>query len=236
MNIFRGIWTCALMASVICLSACGTSRDIDPSLELFVEALGAPDPTVSTDLDDEYRLGPFDRISVTIFGQKELSVEKAQLDARGQIAMPLIGVVDAGGKTSREVSRVITTRLNEKYLQSPNVTVLIDDAASQRITVFGAVMESGIYTLRGPTTLVQAIALAKGPDNKLANLKQVAVFRQTGGRRSAALFDVTAIRNGTASDPDIFGGDTIIVQSSRQKSAWRELISALPGLGIFAYF
>jgi polysaccharide export outer membrane protein len=183
-----------------------------------------------------YLLGPFDKVTVTVFGQKDLSVEKTQIDAGGSIVLPLIGVVSAGGKTASQLSEVVETKLGERYLVSPHVSVLIDEAVSQRVTVSGAVVEPGVFNLKGKTTLMQAVAMAKGPDNKLANLHHVAVFRDVDGKNARALFDLTAIEAGKTPDPELRGGDSIIVEGSSGKAFWRELVTALPAMGVFAYF
>jgi polysaccharide export outer membrane protein len=193
-------------------------------------------PTLHQDSQADYRLGPLDKISVNVYGQEKLSVEKIQIDAGGQIVLPLIGVVNAGGLTAAQLSKDIAAKLGDKYLESPQVSVLIEDAVSQRVTVTGAVVESGVFSLKGPTTLMQAVAMAKGPDNKLANTRHVAIFRQINGRNARAVFDLKAIGAGQAQDPEVIGGDSIIVEGSSGKAFWHELVTALPGLAVFAYF
>jgi polysaccharide export outer membrane protein len=190
---------------------------------------------IPTSVQPDYLLGPFDKVSVTVFGQKELSVEKTQIDSGGNIVLPLVGVMSAGGKTASQVSHDIEEKLS-KYLVQPHVSVLIDEAVSQRLTVSGAVTEPGVFNLKGRTTLMQAVAMAKGPDNKFANLRHVAVFRQMAGHNARAIFDLKAIEAGHSPDPEVFGGDSVIVEGSNAKSFWRELVAALPGLGVFAYF
>lgn len=183
-----------------------------------------------------YRIAPLDKIDVKVFGQEGLSVEKVEVDAGGQVVLPLIGVVTAAGKTAQELSTEIAGLLGDKYLQSPHVSVLLNEAVGQRVTVTGAVMESGVFNMKGPTTLLQAISMAKGPDPKSADLKQVAIFRVIEGRRARAVFNVDAIRKGTAEDPEIQGGDTVVVANSRSKGVWREVVGFLPSLGVFAWF
>ena len=199
-------------------------------------SIQAPDRTnTPARVSQDYRLGPLDKISVNVFGQEKLSVEKVQVDASGLVVLPLVGSVQVGGHTAQEVSSDVASRLGN-YLQSPHVSVLIEEADSQRVTVTGAVVESGVYSLKGPTSLLQAVSLAKGPDPKVANLKQVAVFRVIDGQRNAAIFDLDAIGKGKSNDPEILGGDIIVVPTSGSKNAWRELVAALPGFGVFALF
>ena len=82
------------------------------------------------------------------------------------------------------------------------------------------------------TTLVQAIAVAKGTDD-LANPRRVAIFRTISGKRMAAAFDLTSIRRGKEPDPTVYAGDTIVVDGSGVKAAQRNLIQSLPLASIF---
>ena len=183
----------------------------------------------------EYRIGPLDKLSISVFQMNDLSMEKVQVDANGRLLMPLIGAVDAKGKTTADLSEIIADKLT-KYLQNPQVSVLLDESISQRITVTGAVMNSDVYQIRGRTTLMQAITVAKGPDRTTANLKRVAVYRIADGQRIGALFNVEDIRAGRAPDPEVFGGDTIIVDSSNTRTTWRAVIQSVPFFGVFAAF
>jgi polysaccharide export outer membrane protein len=112
------------------------------------------------------------------------------------------------------------------------VTVTVKEAASQKITVDGAVTKPGVYEMRGSTSLLQAVAMAEGPTG-IADLTQVAVFRNIDGQRSVAVFDLAAIRQGRASDPAVFGDDVIVVDTSRLNSALRGLLGVMPALAIF---
>jgi polysaccharide export outer membrane protein len=181
---------------------------------------------------DDYRIGAHDRLTIAVFQVEDLKLDKIQVDASGRIALPLVGSVVAAGKTTNQLSVEIASRLSERYMRDPQVTVLVEEAVSQKVTVEGAVTEPGVYVLKGRTTLVQAVAMAKGAD-RMANLKRVAVFRTQDGKRVAAVFDLAAIRSGRADDPEIYGDDVIVVDSSAMKGFWREVISALPALSIF---
>jgi polysaccharide biosynthesis/export protein len=219
---------------LLSLSACAADKFDSAQLG---QTLPAPDaPGASVIVQKEYRIGALDKITINVFQMKDLSLEKIQVDASGQLLLPLIGSMQAQGKSASELSKDIAAKLSECCLQNPQVIVQVDEAVSQQITVTGAVMESNVYNLRGRTTLVQAISMAKGPDRQVANLKRVAVYRFANGQRMGALFDVEAIRAGRSPDPEIFGGDTIIVDSSNSRAAWRDIVSSVPFLGVFAAF
>jgi polysaccharide export outer membrane protein len=94
----------------------------------------------------------------------------------------------------------------------------VKEAQGQKVTVDGAVSKPGVYPLAGSTTLLQAIALAQGPDPKLANTKRVAIFRTVGGQRRSAFYDLNEIRHGKAEDPTVYGNDIVVVDQSGAKS------------------
>jgi polysaccharide export outer membrane protein len=183
----------------------------------------------------EYRIGVGDKLSVRVFQVADLSFEELVVDTSGNINLPLIGAVRGAGRTAGEMSTDIASRLAARYLRDPQVTVTIMEAASQKITVDGAVTKPGVYEMRGSTSLLQAIAMAEGP-TRVADLTKVAVFRSIDGRRSVAVFDLSAIRQGRSSDPQVLGDDVIVVDTSRLNSALREVVGALPAFSAFAYF
>lgn len=183
----------------------------------------------------EYLIGVGDKLNVRVFQVEDLSVEELVVDTSGNVQLPLIGAVRGAGRTAGEMSVDIAGRLAARYLRDPQVTVTVKEAANQKITVDGAVTKPGVYEMRGSTSLLQAVAMAEGP-TRVADLTAVAVFRNIDGRRSVALFDLSAIRQGRASDPQVLGDDVIVVDTSRLNSALREVVGALPALGAFAIF
>lgn len=183
----------------------------------------------------EYRIGVGDKLNVRVFQVEDLSFDALVVDTSGNIQLPLIGAVRGAGRTAGEMSIDIAARLSAQYLRNPQVTVTVTEAASQKITVDGAVTKPGVYEMRGSTSLLQAVAMAEGP-TRVADLSKVAVFRTIDGRRAVALFDLEAIRQGRASDPEVLGDDVIVVDTSRLNSALREIVSAVPALAIFRPF
>lgn len=183
---------------------------------------------------DDYRIGPSDKLALNVFQVEDLSFEAIYVDASGKLQLPLLGSVQAAGLTPAELSADLERRLGERYLRNPRVSVSVSEAASQKITVDGAVMKPGVYVMRGRTTLLQAVAMAEG-GNRIADLKKVAVFRTVEGRRMIAVFDLAAIRRGEAADPVVLGDDIVIVDTSRLNARYRDIIEILPGLAIFSY-
>ena len=184
--------------------------------------------------DADYRIGALDRLNITVFQIKELTVEKMQVDASGQILLPLIGAVVARGKTTSELSAEIAGRLGGRFLQSPQVSVTVDEAVSQKVSVEGAVNEAGVFELKGRTSLLEAVARAKGAA-KNANLHHVTIVRTVDGAPRAATFDLAAIGQGKARNPEVFGNDIVIVDDSKSKNVWHSMIEALPVLYVLTF-
>jgi polysaccharide export outer membrane protein len=183
----------------------------------------------------EYRIGVGDKLAVRVFQVEDLSFDELVVDTSGRVQMPLIGAVQGAGRTAGELGADIARRLSEQYLRDPRVTVTVKEAASQKITVDGAVTRPGVYEMRGSTSLLQAVAMAQGP-SRVADLTKVGVFRTVEGQRSVALFDLAAIRQGRAADPELLGDDIVVVDTSRLSSALQAIVSAAPALGIFTFF
>src|SRR5688572_11397203 len=116
---------------------------------------------------------PLDRLQVTVFREPELSVADVQVDEGGRVLLPLVGALTAAGKSSEVLASEITSKLR-KYIREPQVAVSIKQTATRRVTVAGSVVEPGVYPLEGRTTLLQAVALAKGP-SQVASLNQTLI-------------------------------------------------------------
>ncbi|HEX4199637.1 MAG TPA: polysaccharide biosynthesis/export family protein [Caulobacteraceae bacterium] len=197
--------------------------------------LPPPDATateVNKQLD--YRIGPLDTLEITVF-QVQYVDHPILVGADGHIGLPLIGDVAAAGKTPRELAADIAHLLGERYLQSPQVTVSVKTAVSQKFTVEGAVTKPGQFDVTGDTTLLKAVALAEGAD-QYANQKNVAVFRTAGNRRVGAVYDLAAINAGKADDPQIYAGDIVVVGTSAMRRFIRDFAPITPFFTLFRPF
>jgi len=175
----------------------------------------------------DYRIGPHDTLEVNVFQVPDLT-RTVQVDTSGFIMLPLVGKLAVSGRTANEVSDALKVSLEQSYMKNAQVTVFVREATTQRVTVDGAVNQPGVYPLAGPTSLMQAVALARGPDTRVANLKRVAVFRAQGGRRVATVYNLSAIRSGKIDDPMIEADDIIVVDSSGMRSFVRDFSNSFP--------
>jgi polysaccharide export outer membrane protein len=222
----------AAMFLVLSLGACA-SKPGGP-IPYEVQGFGRPDVPAVAAISEDYRISPLDTLAIEVFKSQELSKEY-QVDLTGNLFLPLIGEVRAAGVTARQLQAELVRRLGQKYYESPQVSVGLKASAARQVTVDGAVTSPGMYPVVGPVTLLQTIAMAKGPTDS-ANPRRIAVFRQVQGQRMAAAFDLTRIRRGQAEDPQIYPGDIIVVDGSSLKAAQKDLLSALPVLSIFSPF
>jgi polysaccharide export outer membrane protein len=204
--------------------------------------LGVPSFPVTdatTPVPLSYRIGPRDLLTITVFREPELSVEEMPVDVSGKLSYPLIGEIQAVGLTAEELSRGIADRLNRKYLRDARVSVAIADAVNYAVTVEGQVMKPGIYPIKGRATLTQAVAMGEGVSVD-GQSDDVIILRTINGQRYAARFDLSQIRLGNLTDPELQQGDVVSVGFSRSSRLRRDLVALLPGLaatlGVFLAF
>lgn len=214
------------LAAALLLSGCGASLK-GPQVRQGDLAYQTIPPPVGSGSIEEYAIGPLDTVDITVFQEPDISTKGTVVDASGNIAMPLIGTVHAAGLNATQLASVLETELSKKYYVKPQVTVVVSSSVSQQVTVQGEVVEPGIYQIKGSTTLLDAISLAKGESDN-ARTTEVTVIRHVNGERMAALFNIDQIRRGEAPDPAVLGKDVIIVGHSKAKQFWHDFLKAAP--------
>jgi polysaccharide export outer membrane protein len=212
------------------LAACGGRKPLvsTPRLTVVKDSAGLPAPNRGdlTAADRPALIGPLDTIQVDVFNVPDLSRE-IQVDASGRISMPLVGTVDARGKTAAELEGSIEGALRGRYVRNPEVTINIKSSVSQVVTIDGQVVEPGLYPVTNQMTLMRAIASAKGL-SEFARQEEVVILRTVDGRRMAGLYNVDAIRRGEYDDPAIYANDMIVVGDSPQRRLFRDFVSLSP--------
>jgi polysaccharide biosynthesis/export protein len=192
-----------------------------PAAEAAAKLTSAATPGSSA-----YKIGPLDVLDVSVFKVPDLS-KTVQVDEDGTITYPLIGQVHAAGRTAHDLEVDLKQKLGEKYLRSPQINVLVKEYNSQRVTISGAVKTTGVYAIKGRTTLLQVISMAGDIDNSTAS-GDIVVFRTIDSQRSAARFDADSIKNGKAEDPEVLPGDVIVVDTSGTKVVLSNVLRVLP--------
>jgi polysaccharide export outer membrane protein len=175
---------------------------------------------------------PGDRLFIRVLGEPDLTSDQYWVDGSGKVQVPLAGEFEVSGKTTSDLRSEITGRLGKRFIRDPQVAVSIVDHSKSSVTVEGEVQKAGRFEASPGLTLVGALALAQST-TKDAKLDEVVVFRQSGGQRMAARFDLRQLRTGTAPDPQIIAGDVIVVGRSAIKGTWHDVLQAAPLFNFF---
>ena len=181
-----------------------------------------------------YKIGPLDVLDISVFKVPDLN-KAVQVSEDGTINYPLLGEVHAADKTARELEQDLTAKLGAKYLRDPQVMVMVKEFNSQRVTVVGSIKSPGIYSIKGKTTLMQVVAMAGDIDMSLDS-GDIVLFRTIDGTRSAARFDIDAIKAGKAEDPLVQPGDVLVADTSATKMALQNVMRVLPLAGTAVMF
>jgi polysaccharide export outer membrane protein len=157
---------------------------------------------------DEYKVGPGDKLRIEVYKDQQLS-QSVQVRPDGKITLPLIGDMDATGRTPIELRDTIATSLKD-YVNNPTVTVIVVEAVASQVYVMGEVTHPGTMQLHGPTTILQALAMAGG-FKEFANTKDVKVLRPNGSAMETLRFNYKDVLNGDARPFYLRAGDTVVV-------------------------
>jgi polysaccharide export outer membrane protein len=224
MKKFASLWSLvffALVASQL-VSNCG------------MDAAQTNKPVVTTgsgsETATEYKISPQDILQVSVFQVNDLN-SAVQVSQDGTITLPLVGKVQVAGKTAAETEQILTAKLRQKYLQSPQVSVSVK-SYGKRITVSGAVASPRVLSDDGATTLSQAIANAGGVAD-IGNAQRVHVARSKDQHVQDEIFDLDDVQAGKATDPLLKGGDIVVVEQSGTKVALKSVSALLP-FAVFA--
>lgn len=225
---------CLLAGLALPLSAATAGADSEAAVPAAAAAVATPaDPL--KEIVDDYRIGPSDLLEVSVFQVPELS-RTVRVNSRGGLTLPLIGEIQAGGLTGQQLEARIAQRLQEKYLQDPQVSVFIKEFVSQRVTVSGEVNKAGVFPISGRTTLMQAIAMAGGL-GKFGDENDVKVFRdRRDGSREVLEYDLEAILQGQAEDPVVTTSDVIVVGKANGRAAFKGFTESVRDISVFGLF
>jgi polysaccharide export outer membrane protein len=157
----------------------------------------------------EYVIGREDVIDVQVWKDPTLSA-KVPVRPDGKISLPMVGEVTAEGRTAPELEREIVERL-KPMVESPVVGVMVAEVNAARVYVLGEVAHPGAFHVRGPTNVIQALALAGGT-TEFANSRAVVVIRagKDGAERRFKV-DTRDVLAGNARAIALEPGDTVFV-------------------------
>ena len=159
---------------------------------------------------DHYVIGPEDVLDIHVWKEEALS-RAVPVRMDGKISLPLIDEIQAAGLTPLQLKERIAQSL-KKFIDNPNVSVVVTEANSFKVYVSGEVRTPGVYRIRSETTLVQIIPMAGG-FTEWANQRKILVIRKEQGKEKRFNVNYKKILSGedTSSNIILKPGDAVIV-------------------------
>lgn len=163
--------------------------------------------------DGDYRLGSGDLLRISVFGSPELSTD-ARVSQSGNITFPLVGQVPVAGASTRQVEELLTQRLvSGGFLRNPQVSALVVEYQSQKISVLGQVTKPGQYALTASSKVMDLLAEAGGTVHDTA-ADEATLVRRDG---SKIRIDLPALFDGDPTQNyQVAGGDAIFIPRAAQ--------------------
>lgn len=161
-------------------------------------------------LPADYVIGPDDVLEVIFWRDKDMSAE-VTVRPDGKVTLPLLNDVQAAGRTPEQLRTFVSTAA-AKFVEDPNVTIVVKAINSRKVFVTGQVAKPGAYPLTGPTTVMQVLAMAGGI-HEFADSKNILVMRNENGKPVAYRFNYKEVlkRKNLKQNIELKPGDTIVV-------------------------
>jgi polysaccharide biosynthesis/export protein len=173
-------------------------------------AVGAQAVAAAAVVEENYQLGPGDEIEIAVWKEEELS-KRMVIRPDGKISYPLIGEVQAAGKTVKQLREEISKSL-EKFVTDAQVTVMLIQPQNYKIYVTGQVNSPGEFSLTRPANVMQALSMAGGL-TPFAKSRNIVVLRHSGGMEQTFRFDYMAVSRGQYLEQNLtlLPGDVVVV-------------------------
>jgi polysaccharide biosynthesis/export protein len=171
----------------------------------------APSDVKGKPHDDSFIIGDDDVLAINVWKEPDIS-RSIPVRSDGKISLPLVGEVQAAGRTPLKLEQDIADRL-KNYISEPEVTVIVQQINSQKYNVLGMVTKPGSYPLVGSITVLDAIAAAGG-FRDFAKQKNIYVLRQNAdGTQTRLPFNYKEVVKGRdpAQNIQLQSRDTIVV-------------------------
>ncbi len=183
----------------------------DPGIAAARAAQGSEATSTAKPHDDNYVIGNDDEIGINVWKEPDLK-QTIPVRSDGKISLPLIGEIQATGRTPLQLEEAIAEKLRA-YITQPEVTVMVLQMNSQKFNILGRVAKPGSFPLTTTTTVLDAIALAGGFQD-FAKQKNIYILRQKpGGGESRIPFNYKDVIRGKHPEENIRveAHDTIVV-------------------------
>jgi polysaccharide export outer membrane protein len=161
--------------------------------------------------DDSFVIGNDDVLAVSVWKEPDIS-RSIPVRSDGKISLPLVGELQASGRTPLKLEQDIAARL-KSYIEEPDVTVIVQQINSQKFNILGQVSRPGAYALTNTATVLDAIAIAGG-FRDFAKQKSIYILRQNAdGTQARIPFNYKEVLKGQnpAQNIRLQPRDTIVV-------------------------
>jgi polysaccharide export outer membrane protein len=169
---------------------------------------GSQAATPSVSLPTDYRVGPEDELTISVWHEPELS-QLVVVRPDGMITLPLLNELKVGGLTTEEMQALLTEKL-KALVNDPQVTVIVKAVHSRKVFLVGNVAKQGVYALGGRKTVLELIAEAGGL-GPFAKSGSIYVLRKDNGKETRLPFNYKKALSGKGSNPELMPGDMIVV-------------------------
>lgn len=170
-----------------------TWRLVVGSLPLFLVLIGLPGLEGRALAELEYHLGPEDTLHISVWRDESLTREVI-VRPDGKISFPLVGDIDAEGRTVEELKKELTSRLSS-YVQDPVVSIIVTKVSSYMVYVIGRVNRPGEFVLGHQADVMQALSLAGGL-TPYASGNKIKILRRERGKEVAYPFRYGDVEKG----------------------------------------
>ena len=159
----------------------------------------------------DYIIGLGDILEIQVWKEPDLSRVPVPVRIDGRISLPLLGDVDAAGKSIKELTMFMEKKYSE-VVTEPAVSVMLIESRSWRYYIVGEIASPGEYNLDYPLTVLQVIARSGG-FREWAKKSKISIIRRESGKEVILPFDYDSLVKGQNLDQNIYitPGDTIIV-------------------------
>jgi polysaccharide export outer membrane protein len=167
-------------------------------------------PAAAEEGKERYGIGPGDTLEISVWKDETLT-RQLIVPPDGMISFPLIGEIDANGKTVSQLHAAVEEKLSE-YIPDVTATVMLIEAVSLRAYVIGKVNNPGVFPITRKTTVLQVLAMAGGL-NAFAAEEDILILRRNGGDTLKLPFDYEEIRKGRHLEQNVVleRGDVVLV-------------------------
>lgn len=216
----RTVHAIALVSLVValCATLCAQAPAVAPDKGPPTAASAMPAssaqtaaPSAAKPHDDSFVIGNDDRLTINVWNETEIS-RTLPVRSDGRISLPLVGEVQAAGRTPLQLEQDIAGKL-QAYITKPEVTVIVEQINSEKFNILGQVTKPGSYPLTSPTTILDAIAAAGG-FRDFAKQKGIYILRHgPNGSETRIPFNYKEVIQGKNSGQNIMlqPNDTIVV-------------------------